>query len=203
MALSTYNELKASVANWVSRNDLTNEIPDFIRIAESTINKRTKITEYEATDTISVVAGTNKYPLPIDYKTIRAAWLEGNYNMPLDYRTPTQFQREGGADPGQPAIYTIKSSDIILGPDPGSDFTLNLDYIAMLVPLSDTVQQNFLTQTSPDTILFGAVAEAWHFVQNTEKFTIWNAKFNASLEELVLLVEEMRYGGAPLEVRAR
>ena len=33
MALTTYTELKASVADWLNRTDLTNVIPDFISLA--------------------------------------------------------------------------------------------------------------------------------------------------------------------------
>ena len=35
MALTTYTELKASLANWLNRSDLTTEIADdFIKLAE-------------------------------------------------------------------------------------------------------------------------------------------------------------------------
>ena len=36
MALSTYTELKTSIANWLNRSDLTDEIADdFIKLVES------------------------------------------------------------------------------------------------------------------------------------------------------------------------
>ena len=38
MAISTYSELKASIANFLNRDDLTATIPDFISLAESSIN---------------------------------------------------------------------------------------------------------------------------------------------------------------------
>ena len=39
MALSTYTELKASVADWLNRTDLTSVIPDFIALAEAQIER--------------------------------------------------------------------------------------------------------------------------------------------------------------------
>ena len=33
MAFSTYSDLKTSVANFLARDDLTSQIPDFIRLA--------------------------------------------------------------------------------------------------------------------------------------------------------------------------
>ena len=34
MPLTTYDELKASIADFLNRSDLTNAIPDFISLAE-------------------------------------------------------------------------------------------------------------------------------------------------------------------------
>ena len=34
MAITTYSELKTSIANWLNRDDLTTQIPDFISLAE-------------------------------------------------------------------------------------------------------------------------------------------------------------------------
>jgi hypothetical protein len=39
MALSTNTELKAAVADWLKRGDLTTQIPDFIRLAETAIER--------------------------------------------------------------------------------------------------------------------------------------------------------------------
>ena len=39
MALSTYAELKTSVADWLNRSDLTAAIADFVTLAESQIER--------------------------------------------------------------------------------------------------------------------------------------------------------------------
>ncbi len=40
MALTTYNELKTSVGDWLNRTDLTTVIPDFIALAEAQIERQ-------------------------------------------------------------------------------------------------------------------------------------------------------------------
>ena len=41
MAISTYTELKASIANWLNRSDLTDEIADdFIKLTEADYNAK-------------------------------------------------------------------------------------------------------------------------------------------------------------------
>jgi hypothetical protein len=39
MAISTYTDLKTSIASWLNRDDLTSVIPDFISLAEAGINR--------------------------------------------------------------------------------------------------------------------------------------------------------------------
>ena len=39
MALSNYNDLKASIADFLNRDDLTSVIPDFISLAEAQLNR--------------------------------------------------------------------------------------------------------------------------------------------------------------------
>ena len=44
MALSTYTEVKAAVANWLNRSDLTTEIgDDFIKLVEAEYNSKLRI----------------------------------------------------------------------------------------------------------------------------------------------------------------
>ena len=42
MALSTYDELKASIADFLNRDDLTSVIPDFIKLAETGMNREVR-----------------------------------------------------------------------------------------------------------------------------------------------------------------
>ena len=39
MALSTYSDLKTAIANFLARDDLTTQIPDFIRLAEARMSR--------------------------------------------------------------------------------------------------------------------------------------------------------------------
>ena len=42
MAITTYSELKTAVANWLNRDDLTSNIPEFIALAEAAINDQVR-----------------------------------------------------------------------------------------------------------------------------------------------------------------
>ncbi len=47
MAISNYSELKAAIADWLNRSDLTDSIPDFIALAETRHKRDFKIRRME------------------------------------------------------------------------------------------------------------------------------------------------------------
>jgi hypothetical protein len=52
MAISTYTELKSTIANWLNRSDLTSEISDdFIKLVEADLNAKLRIRQMEQIDT--------------------------------------------------------------------------------------------------------------------------------------------------------
>ncbi len=55
MALSTYAELKTTIANWLNRTDLTSEIAeDFIVLAEADFNSKLRIRQMHSQTTITI-----------------------------------------------------------------------------------------------------------------------------------------------------
>ena len=47
MAIDSYTKLKTSVATWLDRDDLTDNIPDFISLAEDRINRHIRVRSME------------------------------------------------------------------------------------------------------------------------------------------------------------
>jgi len=43
MALTTYSELKTSIADWLNRSDLTTQIADFIALTEADFNSKLRV----------------------------------------------------------------------------------------------------------------------------------------------------------------
>ncbi len=88
MALSTYTELKASIANWLNRSDLTSEIQDdFIKLTEADLNSKLRVRDMIAQTTITVNAETEN--LPTGFLQVRDFYiLSGATKYPLRYMTP-------------------------------------------------------------------------------------------------------------------
>ena len=59
MALTTYTTLKASIANWLNRSDLTSEIADdFIKLTEADFNSKLRIRKMVAQTSFTIDSET-------------------------------------------------------------------------------------------------------------------------------------------------
>ena len=128
MALSTYTELKASIANFLNRSDLTDEIQDdFIKLTEADFNAKLRIRQMEQIDTITIDSETES--VPTGFISVRSFYiLQSSVKYPLEYITPHNlFEIKGGSRSGRPRAYTIESDNgaetFRFGPSPDTAYT--------------------------------------------------------------------------------
>ena len=114
MSLANYSGLKASVANWLNRTDLTAEIVDFIELAENRISHELRIPAMEKTILLNV--NTDGYAvLPSDY--LEAKDIFWNYE-PLDRITPAQLYRMVDRSGVAPEFYARETYRLKFYPTP-------------------------------------------------------------------------------------
>ena len=112
MAISTYAELKTSIANWLDRSDLTDVIPDFIALAETRHKRDFKIRRMETRVTANTIANTEYYTLPDNYIAMRNIKLNTDPKTPLEFLTPEIMDRlQAGSK--QVALKPIQSKAMI------------------------------------------------------------------------------------------
>ena len=112
MALSTYSQLKSSIANFLNRSDLTTEIQDdFIKLTEADFNAKLRIRQMEQQDDITIDA--EQVTVPTGFLAVRSFYiLQSSTKYPLEYITPhNMFETKGGSRTGRPRAYTIESDD--------------------------------------------------------------------------------------------
>ena len=108
MAISNYSELKAAIADWLNRSDLTDSIPDFIALAETRHKRDFKIRRMETRVTASTIADSEFYTLPDNYVAMRNIQLNTDPKTPLEYLTPEQMDRiYAGSATGKPKAFSI------------------------------------------------------------------------------------------------
>lgn len=181
MSLSTYAELKSSVANWLNRTDLTTEIPDFIKLAETRIAHEVRLPTIEKTVSMTPNA-QGAIAIPADFLELIDVFYNDN---PLDRISLTQL-RGLKTRSGQPTCFARDGKEIVFFPTPSmqSSDTLVVKYYYQVPDLSDTATTNDLFATTPELYLFGALSEAATFLgaDNSRWEQSYQTAFNRAVQ---------------------
>ena len=204
MALTTYTTLKASIANWLNRSDLTAEIQDdFIKLTEADLNSKLRVRSMISQVNITVNAET--VALPTDFLQIRNFYiLSGQTKTPLVYTTPSSMDTTSGTSTtGKPTTFTILGDTLRFSPKPDATYTAVMNYFRKFPALSSTVSTNFILENHPAIYLYGSLFHAANFLGgiNPQQIQTWQQMFATALERLELNDREDEYNGSPLQVR--
>lgn len=197
MSLSTYSELKTSVANYLNRSDLTDVIPDFITLTENRLNRELRIRANMVRATTTTTSGTAFYDLPSDLIELRNITYDtSSSSYALTYLSPESSSREyGSTGNGFPRAYTNLGKNIKLAPTPDGAYTININYFQKLNSLSDSVTSNDVLTEFPDLYLFGSCMEGAIYLNDTEQTQRFASIFQATLDEVKRSEEAARYSG--------
>lgn len=209
MALATYNDLVASVADWLHRTDLAATIPNFIQLAEARIYQGSKDPQMP-TDPLRVTAmetqasGTaaDMIAIPSDLIEIRKINIDaGIQSRALTYAGRdriTELQRT----PGFPVAYTIEAGQIVIGPTPGGDYQYSMTYYKRFPALSNTQSQNWLLTNAPNVYLYGTLVESAPYLHDDTRAIVWYRMFVAALNAVQASDDALRSNGGALRMHA-
>tara|TARA_R100000700_G_C3176477_1_gene151463 strand:+ start:61 stop:708 length:648 start_codon:yes stop_codon:yes gene_type:complete len=204
MALNTYSALKASIANWLNRTDLTDEIVDFISLTEADFNSKLRIRKMISETTITIDAETED--LPTGFLQIRDFFIvSGSTKLPLRYMTPSQMDSiKGTSTTGTPEVYTILGDKLRFAPKPDSTYTATLNFYKKFDALSDSNTSNFILSDHPSIYLYGALYHATNFLGGIDKMLVqkWQQMYATAMERLERNDREDQFSGSPLQVRS-
>lgn len=196
MAISTYAQLKTSIANWLDRTDLTDKIPEFISLAESRHRRDFKIRRMETRVTANTIINTEYYTLPENYVAMRNIQLNTETKTALEYLTPEQMDRvRGGSTTGKPKAYCIIGNDIQLRPIPDGIYEIEILYFKHFTSLSDSNTTNDMLTYHPDIYLYAALVEAEPYLNNDKRIQTWAAFYDRAKKDLIDTNERDRHSG--------
>ena len=200
--ISTYAGLQAVVADWLGRDDLTEQIPVFIQLAEKRMNRELRLRVMEMTATAEIPAGTQVVELPErrvpgDWKVFLEmrdlAWCSNDnvirhlhYSPPDDYIVMSQ-------PAGIPDQYTIISNRLYLLPAPAWNGNLRLTYFGEIPPLSDSQQTNNVLQMFPDLYLYGTLVETGPYTRSSAPLETWAEYYAAARQKAEAKERRARY----------
>ena len=203
MSFTNYSDLKTSVANYLARTDLTNQIPDFIRLAEYRMRREVRIRQMLKSATTATVSGDATVEMPADFLEVRDFVVVGNPTQPLNYLSPSALSRNvKSSTTGKPTEYTILASEFQLSPVPSSVYTLQVLYYATPTLLSDSNSSNAFLANVPDMLLYASLIEAEPYLMNDARLPVWISMYERALASITKSDESGQYSGVPLSIKA-
>lgn len=199
MSLDTYAGLKASIKSWLKRGDLDSTIPDFIALSELHLARDLRLWGMETTATLSTVSAAANIPADM-LEASRLAVLVAGQMRPLLYVSAFQFSNTQEYT-GNPANYTTLNGQFVVSPQPVDGTALYLTYFAKPAALSDTNQTNLWTQVASDALLYGALVEAFLFIKDENRATLWQQKYTDAVGK-VQDTDERSQSAGPMRIKA-
>lgn len=197
MAFTNYTELKAAVAVWLNRTDLTAVIPDFISLAEAQISRRLRRSTVRATVTVSEAA----YVLPstvAELRSLRLVTADTRKDIAIAICSPEILNEHRAVWPavGRPRYAAVVGGSLLIVPAPDAAYSLEMSYFPRLVPLSATNLTNIVLTEAPDLYLYGALMQSAPYLEHDERIPVWAGGFETALKELEMVREREEFNAS-------
>lgn len=205
MALATYSDLKASVADWLNRADLTAVIPDFIALSEARFNRELRVAPMVKIASATVSDGY--FAVPGDYLETISLRLTSpdNYNGKCEF-VSIQRLNELNGNPNltnTSRYYSIVDGNFRLAPQPSGDTTLELTYYGKIPALSDSNTTNWLLTKSPDLYLYATLMQASPYLKDDERVALWASAMGQVMQAMQLEAERAQFPEGKLNATRR
>lgn len=201
MALTNYNDLKTTVANYLGRTDLTSQIPDFISLAELRLSRDLRTRKLLKSVTTTMTGGDSTVALPSDFLELRDLYIDATPRITVSYLSPSAFSRDARTtDSGRPVFYTVLGQEFDFAPIPDTNYTLELLYYFKPVAMSNSVASNEFLANYPDALLYASLGEAEPYLMNDARINTWAAMYDRAVARINGSDENSEYAGAPISM---
>lgn len=199
--LTTFKGLCEAVADYLGREDLTERIPTFIRLAEQRMNRELRLRVMERRAETEVQAGQAAVPLPwrreagnwdVFMEMRDLVWQSADgMSRSLTYCPPDDYAETRAA--GLPRQYTIIGRDLFLLPASEADGKLMLTYYAEISPLGDNQSDNAVLLTAPDLYLYATLLESVAFTRGSVPAKEWAEFYQGAKNKLDAAEQRARF----------
>lgn len=183
---TNWTELKANIADWLDRTDLTTQIPEFIGYAERRFNRELRHPDMEESSTASISAAV--VTLPTDFLAMKALYIDGAGRL-------TRLQQLGieelrwrfnSEETGTPQFFALQSgSELVFAPSPTASVTYVLNYYQKIPALGSGQAANWLLTGWPDVYVAATLAEAMFFLRDAEGLSMWESRASQKIAQLI------------------
>ena len=193
-----YSELKAAIASWLKRSDLTAIIPSLVQLAEARLARDLRLRSQITITTLTASGGSAA--LPGDFLEFKAL-VYADDATPLRVGTLEQVLTDRARIDGyRPKFCVVIGDAIQFGPSADASYTINAAYYAKFAALSDGADTNWLLTNHPGLYLWATLAEAAPWMMEDQRVGMWEGKYAQEKQALKDAEQAAEFSGTSLEI---
>ena len=204
MSITTYDELKDSIADFLNRDDLTSVIPTFISLAEADLQR--KVRHWRQEKRANAVIDTQYSAVPADFLEIIRFHITSAGTRPLELISQAEMlaQKSGNNNAtGSPSFYALTAGEIEVLPVPNGAYDAELYYYSRVPPLSASLASNWLLEYFPDAYLYGALVHTAPYLKEDARAQVWTALYQNAIDAINNASEKAKFGGSGRRMKIR
>ena len=185
MALAQYSDLKTAVATFLSRSDLTSNIPDFITLAHYKLMRTLRTREMETVDT-ALSIGAETVNVPTLWLETRSMYLTSTSpRTPLQYIGPEQLiEMNVQATLDTPLYFSVIAGTFQFAPLPDQTYTATHVYYKASAAMSLDADTNWILTSHPDLYLYGSLLQAETQLKEDDRIALWQQMYDRGFAEV-------------------
>ena len=197
----TYAELQSCLLAWLDDSAANINPAECIGLAERRLTRLLNVPEMEVTTTLDASVPT--IDLPQDFREVRECTIDISSRAALE---PTSLATLRMLYPssrvGQPQVYAISGSSLLIAPSPDAAYTIRLVYKQAIPALSDARPSNWLLARHPDLYMAAALAMAEFRGWNDARLPLLKTWYDELITEVNDAGYRARHAGGPIRMRA-
>jgi hypothetical protein len=203
--MSTYAQLKQDIADWLNRNDLTDQIPVFIRLAEARLNRELRVRQMIKRAVSFTDSNDNYVTLPGDWLEARHIRVGVNGKLEaLEYFTLEDIDKgQRSLLSGRPRYFNLIGNRLQIFPEPPNDTEVEMVYYGRIPALSSQETSNWLLAEWPDVYLYGALMHTAPYLKDDERTAVWASLYSSGIEEIRLSDARAKHSSFSLRSRPK
>lgn len=217
MSITTYEELKSAITDWLDDSELSGHVDSFIDLAEARHKREIRIREMQVRESLTLSEGsdadTDRYlalsglsATFLDLKSLRLkipTTASGRaYYPPLEELADNEMMDVSVKDGRRPGAFKVWAEEIEFDSMADQAYTVELFFYKEMEALSDATASNALLARAPDAYLYAALSATAPFLVDDPRLQTWEALYAAVRDSLNQTERESRRGG-PLVSRVR
>lgn len=200
MALDTQLNLIKTVTRYSHRNDLGNQMDDFILLAETEMMSNPieplKLNLGEKISTAPTNTTTRFLALPTGFQSSRKFTITIDDSIHgLEFRTPSQLKIKENT--GTPCFFTIRGNEIEFDVVSDKAYTVTFTYFSEFQPLTDLNQTNIVLTKYPTIYLYSCLRQVFLYTQDNEEAGKWSNEALSAIASANKAEKAGRYGPQP------